>query len=152
TNQVRVLLHGFGERAEDDAEIFQLFLKGGGYRDAVEDGIDGDARQHFLLAQRDAELFVGLEQLGIDLLEAFWAIFLGFGGRVVNNVLVIDWRVMYIGPGGFAHGLPVAVGLETPIEEPFRLMLLGGNQADDVLIEAAGDGIGFDLSDETPFI
>jgi hypothetical protein len=48
--------HRLGDRAEDDAHLLQLLLEGGGDRDAVEHGVDGDAGQHFLLAQRDAEL------------------------------------------------------------------------------------------------
>ena len=44
------------------------------------------------------------------------------------------------------------VGLEAPFQQPLRLVLLGGNQADDVLAQAAGDGFGLDVADESPLI
>ena len=47
-----------------------LRLEGRRDRDAVEDRIDGDAGEQLALAQRDAELLVGLEQLRVDLVEA----------------------------------------------------------------------------------
>ena len=46
----------------------------------------------------------------------------------------------------------MAVGLEAPFQQPFGLVLLGGNQADDVFAQAAGNGIGFDVGDEAPLI
>ena len=35
---------------------------------------------------------------------------------------------------------------------PIRLVLFGGNQAYDVLAQATGDGVGFDIGDEAPLI
>ncbi len=65
-----MVLHRFRERAEDDAELGQLVPKRRGDRDAVEDGIHGDARQHHLLDERNAELLEGLPDFGIDLVHA----------------------------------------------------------------------------------
>ena len=42
-------------------------------------------------------------------------------------------------------GLPVLEGLETPLQQPFRLVLLGGDPADDIFIQAGGCGIGVDV-------
>ena len=64
------LLHRLRERAEDDPVLLELLLEGGGDRDAVEDGVDRDAREPLLLVERDAELLVGASQLGVDLVEA----------------------------------------------------------------------------------
>ncbi len=151
-HQVGVLAHGFGERAEDDPHGLQLLLEGGGHGDRVEHGIDRDASQQFLFFQRDAELGVGLQKLRIDLVEALGAALFRFGRGIVNDVLVIDGRVVNVGPGGLLHGLPVAEGLEPPFQQPFRFLFLGGDQADDVFVEAAGDGVGFDIGDEPPLI
>ena len=57
--------------------------------------------------KRDAELVVSLEQLGIDFVQAFGAVLLGLGGGVVDDVLVVDGRIMDIGPGRLRHGLPM---------------------------------------------
>ena len=51
----------------------ELLLEGGGDGDAIEDGIDRDAGEDGALLQRDAELFVGLEEFGIDFVEALGA-------------------------------------------------------------------------------
>src|ERR1019366_8101573 len=84
----------------------------------------------------------------IDIVQALGASALGLGGGVVNDVLVVDLGVVYVGPGGLFEGQPVAVGLE----EPGGLVLFGGNQADDIFAKAAGNGIGFDVGDEAPLI
>ena len=66
------------DRHEDHAGLFQLVLEGGGDRNGIEHGIDRDAAlafrahdagQHFLLAQRNAELLVGAQNFRIDLVE-----------------------------------------------------------------------------------
>ena len=74
-----MLLHGFGEGAEDDADFVQLGLEGGGDGHAIEHGIDGDAGQHGLLLQGNAELVVGLEQFRIDFVQALRAVAFGLG-------------------------------------------------------------------------
>ena len=147
-----MLLHRLGERAEDDPHLLQLFLEGGGHRDAVEHRVHRHAGQQLPLFQWDAELLVGLQQLRIHLVQALGAVFLALGRGVINDVLVVDGRVVDVRPGGLLHGQPVPVGLEAPFQQPLRLVLLGRNQADDVLVQAAGDGIGFDVGDEPPLI
>src|SRR3546814_17770293 len=65
TTLFRMVLYGFRDRAENDALLFELLLVGGSDGDAVEHRVDrdsGHARQQFLLLQRDAELFVSLQQ------------------------------------------------------------------------------------------
>ena len=51
------------------------------------------------------------EQFGIDFVETFWSILFGFGRGVVDDVLIIDRRVVDVGPGGLPHGLPMPIGL-----------------------------------------
>ncbi len=137
-----VLAHRFRDRAEDHAGLLEFVLEGGDDRDAVEHGIDGharplDARQHLALAQRDAELLVGPEQLRIDLVEALRA-FRRFRRGVVVEILEIDLGVAHAGPGGLFHGLPARQGFEAPREHPLGLPLLGRDEAHDVGVEAFG--------------
>jgi hypothetical protein len=46
----------------------------------------------------------------------------------------------------------MAVGLEAPLEEELRLVLLRGDQPDDVLAQAGGDRLGLDVSDEAGLV
>ena len=69
-HQVGIIADGFGDRAEDHARLVQLFLEGGGDRDGIEHRVHRHAGQQLLLGQRNAELLVGLEQLGIDFVQA----------------------------------------------------------------------------------
>ena len=55
-HQLGMVLDRFRERAEDDAELTELLLEGGGDRDRVEHRVDGDAGEHLLLLERDAQL------------------------------------------------------------------------------------------------
>ena len=48
-------------------------------------------------------------------------------------------------PGRLGHRQPVAVGLEPPVEHEFRLVLLGGYDADDVFVQPGRDGFGVDV-------
>ncbi len=146
-HQLGMLAHGLAEGAEDDPLLRELGLVGGADRNRVEDGVHRDPGQDLLLRQRDAELLVGLEQLGIHLVEAAQRL----GGprcRVVADGLVVHRRVADVGPGvGLAHLEPATVGLEPPLQQPLRLALFRGDQADDVLAQARRRDIGLDVGD-----
>ena len=87
-HQIGVLLQRLRDRHEEHAGLGELGLEGGRDRNRIEHGIDSDAaiaaaalalavlarrplhaEQHLLLAQRDAELLVGAQDLRIDLVE-----------------------------------------------------------------------------------
>ena len=70
SDQLGVILHGFGERAEDHAGLGKRFLERGGHRDRVDDGIDGHVAEHLLLVQRDPELVEHVADLRVDLVHA----------------------------------------------------------------------------------
>ena len=73
-HQLRMVVHRLGERAEDHARLLQRLLKvvatetlSNTASTATWSALDGvriDARQDRPLLQRDAELLVGLQQLG----------------------------------------------------------------------------------------
>jgi hypothetical protein len=141
--------HRFGEGAEEDAELFQLVFEGGRHGYRVEHRIDRYAGQGTALGQGDAQLLVGAQQFRIDLVQALGA-FPGFGRGVVVQVLVVDGRVAHAGPFRFGHGQPVPVGLEPPVEHEGGLALLRRDQADDILVQAHGQGVLLDVGDEAP--
>ena len=63
---------------------------------------------------------------------------------------------MDIGPLGFGVGFfkgnPMPKGLEPPLQHEFGLLLLGRNDADDAFVQALGDALVFDISDESPLV
>ena len=140
-HQIGIFADGLRDRHEDHAGFRQLFLEGRGDRDGIEHRVDRDAAprldacQHLLLAQRDAELLVGLENLRVDLVQ-------GLRRRdslrrgVVVDVVVIDLVVRHARPVRLLHGQPALIGIEAPLEHPLRLALLGRDEADHVLGEA----------------
>ena len=95
-----MLLHRLRDRAEDDAHLGELVLEGGGDRDAVEHRVHGDAGQHlpapgveYRASRRSSE------QLRVDLVQALWPIHIGLGRGVIAGVLIIDGRIVQLGPG-----------------------------------------------------
>ena len=126
-HQLRMLADRLGDRAEDDAELAQLRAEGGGDRDAVEHVVDRDAGQDLLLTDRDAQLVVGLADLGVDLVQRLRPL-LRLGGRVVADRLVVDRREVRLLPGRLLHGQPAPIGLQPPLGHPRRLVLLGRDQ------------------------
>src|SRR2546425_10843276 len=68
--------------------------------------------------------------------------------RSVADGLIVDRPVLHVGPVGLGHLQPVAVRAEPPLEHPRRPTLLLGDQPDDVLGEARGDGLRADIRDE----
>ena len=152
-----MVLYGFGHGAKDDAQLGQLVLERGGYRDAVEDGVHGHAGEHLLLFEGDAQLLVGSQNLGIDLVEAVELVPLG--GRVVHDVLVVDVGIVDHGPtlALFAarwilHREPAAIGFEPPLEHELRLVLFGGDEADELFVEAGRGRVGLHIGDESPLV
>jgi hypothetical protein len=124
--------------------------KVGGDADAVEHRVDRDlARafdpgEHLLLLDRDAELLVDVEDLGIDLVEALERGAL-LGRGVIERVLVIDRRVAELGPVRLLHLLPQPERLEAPVEHPLGLVLLAEMKRTGVLVEALGRELGVDV-------
>ncbi len=147
-DEVGVLLDRLGERAEDDSHLLELVAEGRRDRNRVEDGVDRHAGELGPLAQGDAELLVGLEQLRVDLFERLRPVLPGLRRRVVDDRLVVDRRVVDVLPGRLLHGEPVAVRLQAPLEHPLGLVLLRGDEPDDVLGEARRDRLRLDVGDE----
>ena len=151
-HQLRMLAHRLGERAEDDPHLVELGLEGRRDGDRIEDRIDGDAGERGALVQRNSQLLVGLEQLGIDVGERLRPVLLRLRRRVVDDRLVVDRRIVDVLPGRLGHRQPVTVGLEAPFEEPFGLLLEGGDLAHRLFREARRQGLLLDVGDETELV
>ena len=87
-NQVGIAADGFADGAEKDALFLQHLLRGGLDRDGVHDGIVCHASQLFLLIERDAQLVEGVEELGVDLIEALFLGLLLWGGNKESKLAV----------------------------------------------------------------
>ena len=146
-----VRLHGFGKGAKDDPLLGKLLLVGGGHRNAVEDGVHRHPGEHFLLLEGNAELFIGAQQFGVDLVQAIEQ-FRGLRRRVVVRGLIVDGGVPDPRPPGLRHGEPAAIGLQPPIEQPIGLVLFRRDEADDVLVEAARRKVHVDVGDEAVLV
>ncbi len=143
-HELRVLLHRFAERAEDDSELGQLALHRRADGNGIEDRVDGDARKPLLLVERYAELGVRAEQLGIDLVEAPQLRGL-LGRRVIADALVVYLRIGDVRPVRLLHREPPAIGFQTPLEQPLRLVLLERDQPDGIFAEPGRHGVGLDV-------
>ena len=146
-----MLEHRLAERAENDAELCQLALECRRHRDAVEHGIDRNPGQCLALAQRDSELLIGAQQLGIDFVQRFRAGILLRRG-VIGGRLIIDRRQIELGPIRRRHLLPGAKRCEPPFEQPFGFALFGRNEMNRFLAEAGRRLVGFDVSDKAVFV
>src|SRR5262245_45861483 len=143
--------HGFRKRAEDDSQLRQLFLERGGDGNAVEDGIDRYAREQLLLFEWNAELLKGTADFRIDFIEAGERLLL-LRRRVVNDVLVVDGAVLDVAPARLSHRRPDAVSLETPFQQPLRLLFLRRDYPDDVLAQTPGNRLLLDVGEEAVLV
>src|SRR3546814_17138819 len=63
---------------------------------------------------------------------------LGLGRGVIIGVLIVDRRDSELGPFRRRHLLPQAIGLQPPVEPPFRLVLAGRYIAHRILAQPLG--------------
>ena len=77
-----------------------------------------------------------------------FSFFFSLRRRVVADGLVVDRLVGDVLPVGSVILSQRAKGLEPPLEQPLRLVLLGRDQADDVLVEPLGHDVLLDVGDE----
>src|SRR5438874_11328527 len=92
-----MIANGFRERAEDNAHLRKLALKCRRHGYAVKHRVYSYSGEKFLLLQRNAELLISAQQLRINLFHALELRFL-LRRSVISDVLIINGRVLYIGP------------------------------------------------------
>ncbi len=168
-HQLGVLMHGFGDRHEDHASLFELFLECCRHRYRVKHCIHSNTRavalahfrrrlrcafnaqQHFGFPQRNAQFLVGFQNLRRHVIKRF--IFrLTLGSSVIIGVLIVDGGIVHHRPGRLLHGQPFAIGGKAPLQQPFRLALLVGNEPNRVLGQTLGRKFLLDLGLETGVI
>ena len=147
-HQLRIFAYRFRERAEHDAEFGQLCLVGGRDRHRVEHRVHCHAGERRAFMQRNAELFVGFEQLGVDVGEALRPVLVGLGRGEIDDRLIIDRRIVHVRPMRLGHGQPVTVSLQPPLAHKLGFALLRGNQANDVIVQAGRHGVRLELGDK----
>ena len=86
--------------------------------------------------QRDAQLVVGFQQLGIHFIQALGPVFVRLRSGVIGDLVEIDRRVVHMGPLGFPHIEPLAVCLQAPLEHEFGFVLARRYGAHDAFVEA----------------
>ena len=165
-NRTKVLFHQFRMVADrlrdgtkDHPRRFQFFLKScaDGYR--IEDRIHSnlarrigqflgtlDTGQQCLLFQRDTQLFIGGQQLWVDVVQRlrldrhrFWACIIILALKV--DLWIVDHR-----PVRFLLGQPALIGRKTPFQHPFRLFVLTRDQLDDIFVQTQRGVIHLDIS------
>ena len=150
SHKLRVLLHRLRERAEDNAELPQLCPERRPDRHAVEDRVHRDPRQQLLFLERNPELLEGPADLRIDLIHALEICLLR--RRVVDNRLIVNRPIRDVRPRGLLHRGPQPVGLQSPLEQPVRLLLLLGDRSDGLLAQPTRDLVGFDIAHEAVLV
>ena len=150
-HQVGMVADRFGDRAEDHPRLVKLVLEGGGDRNAVEHRVHRHAGQRHLLVQRNAQLLVGLQQLGIDFIQRlFQRRVLGRG--IIIGGLIVDLGIMHPRPIRLLHGQPALERAQPPFQHPFRLALLGRNKVHRVFRQPPGRHVHLDIGDEAVFV
>ena len=145
-DQVRMLLHRLGERAEDDALLREGLAEGRRDGDGIEDGVDGDhAGEHVALLEGNAQLLEGLGQFRVDLLRPVLVL---LGSGIVDDVLEVDLGQVQMGPAGHLHRLPFPERVQAEFQEPVRLLLEAGDGTDDVFVQALGNEFLFHVRHE----
>ena len=104
TDKVRVLFHGLGETAEDDAFFCQGFPESGSDGDGVEHRIHGhNAGKNIPLFQGNTKFIEGFGKFGVYLLGTVLVL---FGSGKVDDVLVVDFRHIKMRPVRLGHLFP----------------------------------------------
>ena len=131
-HQFGVLLDRLAHRTKDDAQLRQFVFEAGRHGNRVHDKIHCHAGEALLLLEADAQLVHGSAQFRIHLVHAIELLLL-LRRCVVADGLVVGLLIVEVGPIRLLHGLPHRERLQAPLQQPFRLLFLGGNQPDDVL-------------------
>ena len=149
-HQLRIFLNRLRYAAENHASTFKFCAKGGGDRNTVEHGVHShaaralDASQHFLLCNRDAQLLINTQNFGVYLVQRT-KLWLGLWFGVIICILVIDGGHVELCPIRRRHRFPRCKRLQPPFEHPFRLIFLGGNEANGIFGQPLGREVGFNV-------
>ena len=99
--------------------------------------------------ERNPEFFKGLGQGRVNL---FRAVFVLTRRCVVDDILIVHFREVQMGPRRLFHLLPFPEGVQPELQQPCGLLLPAGNQADDLFVEALRDQFLLHLRHEPLFV
>ena len=150
SHQVRMIFHRLRERTENNAPLRQRILERGLHRNTVHHRIHGNPGQGHLLAQWNTEFVKRSLQLRIHLLPVL-VLFL-LRRRIVHDILIIDFRYRQLRPTRHFHGQPFPVSLQTKLQQPFRLLLLGRNRPNHLLVQPLRYRLGLHIRHKTVLI
>ena len=150
-DELRMILHRLGERTKNDTSLSQGCLERGHHRDRIDNGINSDVAEHLLLMQRDAELVEHLADVGIDIVHAVEDRLLLRGCPIADR-LIVDWSDLKLGPVGLFHLLPRRERLQTPLQQPLRLVLLRRDQTHGLLAQPWRCDVGIEIGTEAKFV
>ena len=118
------------------ARFRQFFVESGRYGDRVKHNINSHAGKRLLLVERNAQFFIGRQQLRIDFIETLGTVFHTFGWS--SGDTLIDFRIIDVRPIGARHLTPDLKCPQTPFEQPFRLILFCRDKTNRIFGQAAG--------------
>ena len=142
-HQVGIVLHGLAHRAEYHAEFSEFLAIGGFHAHAVHHGVDGHAAEPQLLLQGDAKFVEGALQFRVDF-AALGSLFL-LGRGIITDVLEVEFGHSHMTPCRDLEREPVAVSLQSELQQPLRLALQGRDAAHHILVEPLGNHRGVDV-------
>ena len=152
SNKIRILLHRFRYGAEQHTRFRQFFAESGRYGDRVKHNINGHAGKRLLLVEGNAQFFIGRQQLRVDFIETFGAVFHTFWLGIIGDTLKVDFQIIDVRPIGAHHLTPDLKCPQTPFEQPFRLILFCRDKTNRVFGQAGRQRVGFYFSSESSCI
>ena len=146
-----MMLDGFAERTEDNALLSKRLLECCLYGDAVHHCIDRHPAKLRTFVQRNTQFVESLHQFRIDLIQALRA-FLLLRSGIVDDILIVDRRDTQGRPCRHLQCLPMAEGFQAELKQPFRFILLGGNNTNSLFIQSAMNHLRIYIGNESVLI
>ena len=150
-DQIGMMLDGFAERTEDNALLSKRLLECCLYGDAVHHCIDRHPAKLRTFVQRNTQFVESLHQFRIDLIQALRA-FLLLRSGIVDDILIVDRRDIQVRPCRHLQCLPMAEGFQAELKQPFRFILLGGNNTNSLFIQSAMNHLRIYIGNESVLI
>ena len=150
-NQLRVLLDRFAHAAEDDAEFGELVLEGRRHAHAVHHEVHRHPAESLLFFEGNAQLVHGLPKLRVHVVHRRQFLLL-LGGRIVADGLEVGLFVMKVRPFRLDHVGPHLEGVQAPLQQPVRLVLLRTDESNDVFIQPCRCFVCIDVCGEAKLV
>mmetsp|Transcript_90107 Transcript_90107/g.209637 ORF Transcript_90107/g.209637 Transcript_90107/m.209637 type:complete len:232 (+) Transcript_90107:904-1599(+) len=139
-DEIRVLLDGLVDGAEDDPCLGKLLLKGGPDALAVKDSVDSHIGKALLFGQGDAKLLEGAQKFWVHLIQAL-LLCRNFGPGVVRDALEVDSIHLQVCPVRHGHPLPLAECVQSEVQHPIWLALDFPDTAHGLLCQTLWDAL-----------